>query len=313
MRTIVTIGVLTAGAVTFTGQTAPVCDSGCVWKKVTIAAAAVAILLAGCSSASDSDSAGAGDRTSARPAKSSSAPAASPSAEPIGVSLASDWVSTALERDKSGYFLTVNSTSDPDVYDGRLSFRESDGAIDNSQFVTLTLTGPSTMSVRWADASEQTGSFVVNGDATKAVTLVLGQGCVDTLPSDAAPDNCVFRPRKGNAAATESASPTPESSTAFAVPATDEAMSYLCSTSSDDLARVTSSKSDAFAVAVLQVALTQIGYDPGPIDGRYGSLSKDAVRSYQAAAGLTVDGLVGPKTWTSLQAAACSVAEDPAG
>ena len=261
-----------------------VCDSGFVWKKVSVAVAAAVVVLAGCSSGSDS--AGASDRPSAKPAQASAQPTASPTTGPIGVSLAPDWVSTALERDKSGYFLTVDATSDPDVYDGRLSFREPDGAVDNSQFLTLTLTGQSSMNVRWADASEQTGSFVVNG---------------------------VFRPRKANVAATESASPTPEASSTFAVPATDEAMSYLCSTSSDDLARVTSAKSDAFAVAVLQVALIQIGYDPGPVDGRYGSLSKEAVRAYQADAGLTVDGLVGPKTWTSLQAAACFVAEDPAG
>lgn len=278
---------------------------------MSVAAAAAVFVLAGCSSGSDS--AAPSERPSGKPARASAQPTASATTGPIGVSLAPDWVSTALERDKSGYFLTVDATSDPDVYDGRLSFREPDGAVDNSQFLTLTLTGPSSMTVRWADASEQTGSFVVNGDGAKAVTLVLGQGCVDTLPADAAPDNCAFRPRKANVVATETASPTPEVSSTFVVPATDEAMSYLCSTSSDDLARVTSVKSDAFAVAVLQVALIQIGYDPGPVDGRYGPQSKEAVRGYQADAGLEVDGLVGPKTWTSLQAAACSVAEDPAG
>ena len=57
-----------------------------------------------------------------------------------------------------------------------LSFREPDGAIDNSQFVTLTLTGPATMSVRWADASEQTGSFVVNGDAIADIELSVQMG-----------------------------------------------------------------------------------------------------------------------------------------
>lgn len=36
------------------------------------------------------------------------------------------------------------------------------------------------------------------------------------------------------------------------------------------------------------------------VDGRYGPQTKRAVKAYQRYAGLTVDGVVGPQTWSSL-------------
>ncbi len=56
-------------------------------------------------------------------------------------------------------------------------------------------------------------------------------------------------------------------------------------------------------VQQLQRALKAAGYEPGPIDGRLGRRTKDAVRSFQRAEGLKVDGVVGQKTWTALKAA----------
>ncbi|MEJ1995553.1 MAG: peptidoglycan-binding domain-containing protein [Limibacillus sp.] len=44
------------------------------------------------------------------------------------------------------------------------------------------------------------------------------------------------------------------------------------------------------AVSRVQAALTRLGYDPGPIDGIYGSKTEQAIRSYQRNNGLTVDG-----------------------
>lgn len=52
----------------------------------------------------------------------------------------------------------------------------------------------------------------------------------------------------------------------------------------------------------LQAALSRVGFDPGPQDGRFGPLTLAAVRAYQAARGLVVDGVVGPQTWTRLLA-----------
>lgn len=47
---------------------------------------------------------------------------------------------------------------------------------------------------------------------------------------------------------------------------------------------------------VLQAALLACGYDPGPLDGRPGDKTRAAVRAFQRAEGLKVDGMVGPVT-----------------
>ena len=54
------------------------------------------------------------------------------------------------------------------------------------------------------------------------------------------------------------------------------------------------------AVKELQRALQRAGFDPGPIDGEFGPVTAAAVRSFQAAKGLVVDGIVGPQTWSAL-------------
>jgi TPR repeat protein len=50
------------------------------------------------------------------------------------------------------------------------------------------------------------------------------------------------------------------------------------------------------AVRALQRRLTGLGYAPGRIDGRYGPLTEQAVRSFQATHGLIVDGIDGSVT-----------------
>ena len=54
-------------------------------------------------------------------------------------------------------------------------------------------------------------------------------------------------------------------------------------------------------VAALQFLLTKHGFSPGGIDGGFGSNTDSAVRRYQAAHGLTADGIVGPATLGALQ------------
>jgi peptidoglycan hydrolase-like protein with peptidoglycan-binding domain len=53
-------------------------------------------------------------------------------------------------------------------------------------------------------------------------------------------------------------------------------------------------------VELLQRALRRAGFDPGPIDGGFGSATAAAVRNFQAAKGISVDGVVGPPTWQAL-------------
>lgn len=53
-------------------------------------------------------------------------------------------------------------------------------------------------------------------------------------------------------------------------------------------------------VRVLQAALKAAGFDPGPADGDFGPRTDAAVRAFQGAKGLEVDGQVGPRTWAAL-------------
>jgi peptidoglycan hydrolase-like protein with peptidoglycan-binding domain len=58
--------------------------------------------------------------------------------------------------------------------------------------------------------------------------------------------------------------------------------------------------SDGAWVSHLQSLLQAEGADPGAIDGDFGPRTEAAVRAYQEANGLRVDGIVGPETWGSL-------------
>jgi hypothetical protein len=53
-------------------------------------------------------------------------------------------------------------------------------------------------------------------------------------------------------------------------------------------------------VRALQRALKSLGYAPGAIDGNYGPSTQQAVKNFQQANGLTVDGILGPKTLAAL-------------
>lgn len=53
-------------------------------------------------------------------------------------------------------------------------------------------------------------------------------------------------------------------------------------------------------VETLQRILYSIGYNPGPIDGIFGPLTRNAVIRFQQDNGLVPDGIVGPKTWAAI-------------
>jgi len=50
----------------------------------------------------------------------------------------------------------------------------------------------------------------------------------------------------------------------------------------------------------VQDALTKLGYEPGKIDGKDGPNTQKAVREFQAAASIQIDGIVGPVTRQAL-------------
>ncbi|MBP6216492.1 MAG: peptidoglycan-binding protein [Luteimonas sp.] len=54
------------------------------------------------------------------------------------------------------------------------------------------------------------------------------------------------------------------------------------------------------AVRDLQAGLRKHGFNPGAVDGVFGPRTEAAVRAFQSARGLQVDGVVGPKTWGEL-------------
>lgn len=52
----------------------------------------------------------------------------------------------------------------------------------------------------------------------------------------------------------------------------------------------------------LQTTLKALGFDPGPIDGIYGNMTKAAVTAYQTARNLVADGWAGVATTAALLA-----------
>ena len=59
-------------------------------------------------------------------------------------------------------------------------------------------------------------------------------------------------------------------------------------------------------VKTLQTNLTNAGYDVGTVDGIYGTKTANAVKQYQQANGLTVDGIAGSNTLAKLSGSATS-------
>jgi murein DD-endopeptidase MepM/ murein hydrolase activator NlpD len=65
-------------------------------------------------------------------------------------------------------------------------------------------------------------------------------------------------------------------------------------------------------VRILQRALEELLFNVGAIDGDFGAKTENAVREFQFAANLVVDGVVGPLTWASIITRTTETAAEPA-
>ena len=301
-------GILDPGHSRIHGNARRMCNSGSMVNSgrivaVLAALAVVPLALAACASASTP--AAPSVVTPVESVASSPSPSAPPTVQPVGIELPLEWVTAGFRLDGAGYTMSLGPTGDRDVYDGRFASRAADGAVSGQKFVSIRVVSRDEVSVTWPDASVQPGALALVEDGSPETMIDLGAGCLALLPDDARVGDCTLYP--AGVADLPSASSVPQS-----VAGVDEAMGYLCSVGVDELPPLRRASSDAYATTVLQIALGMLGYDPGGVDGSYGSATKAAVRAYQGAAGLTVDGLVGPLTWTSLQADACRLPSDPA-
>jgi hypothetical protein len=89
-------------------------------------------------------------------------------------------------------------------------------------------------------------------------------------------------------------------------PQIESAGDYVCHAGIANLPRLQRGSPSGSDVESLQVVLDQLGYSPGPLDGQFGRRTEAAVKAFQSDHQLTVDGLVGPLTWTAVVNSYCS-------
>jgi hypothetical protein len=79
---------------------------------------------------------------------------------------------------------------------------------------------------------------------------------------------------------------------------------------SDDVLHLKRPMMHGPAVKRVQEILDMLGFEPGDVDGIFGEASEGAVKGFQDASGLKVDGVCGPKTWDALCAAVDASSKD---
>ena len=137
---------------------------------------------------------------------------------------------------------------------------------------------------------------------TTAALLTLAAGCDSSgAPTASAPPLSAAPPVPSSPAVTTTAPapsrPGPEPSVSTSPPA----------------AKKLKSGAKGAPVLALQRRLTELGYWNGQADGKFGSTTQQAVFAVQKAAGLTRDGVVGPKTQLALDAGVLPKARSKAG
>ena len=104
-------------------------------------------------------------------------------------------------------------------------------------------------------------------------------------------------------AGTEAASTRFQQDRGLAAPGTVDSHTWPALLAAGDVPALRTG-STGYAVTRLQRALTAALARTVGIDGQFGSVTEQAVRAYQTARHLGVDGIVGPQTWAALQAGA---------
>jgi hypothetical protein len=113
------------------------------------------------------------------------------------------------------------------------------------------------------------------------------------FPGDDIPPAVLEMERTGQVATTATSTPPPDAQ--IPTGADDQAEFFRTLAFSGEM--VITSKGDA--VKAIQWALTEAGF-PAAIDGNFGSKTEAAVKGFQTAKSLGVDGRVGAKTWSAL-------------
>ncbi len=118
---------------------------------------------------------------------------------------------------------------------------------------------------------------------------------------------------------TTTAEPADDGATTTTAESTSGSTTSTTATTGTTVGRVVDDPSDNVhsgdsgpGVEQIQYILTANGYDL-PVDGEFGPVTETAIRDFQKKNGLTVDGVVGPITWATLQASIGTATTTSAG
>lgn len=251
--------------------------------------------LAGCASNVEQMRTSGGGAIPPSPSQGPTKPSPSPSAAKRAL-LPGHWRTDPVAQEGSGWSLTLTPRPAPHSYDARFTLTDDNAEEEAVVLAQLTVTSRSRVTVSWRDGSTTPGRVARTGSG-KLASIDL-EPCYEHITPIWVPElDCLFFP----------------SSAARPVTVNDRSLNaawqYICRSTADALPYLTTREADRMATKQLQVILTADGYDPGPIDGKYGTRTAAAVKRMQGDLAVGVDGEVGPQTYAALQGRGCSVPE----
>lgn len=153
-----------------------------------------------------------------------------------------------------------------------------------------------------ADASPMPGVTWVDYNCDG---LLSATPCAET-PSPV-PDTSPPSPVPETSSPAPTPSPTPEEPDPQSEAPLSATAAFICGRSVAQLPDLRPNSFVLGEVEHLQVALATMGFNPGPIDGEYGTQTEEAVKRFQRSTpNLNDDGWVGAFTWTRIQERFCS-------